>query len=153
MPKEKSSTKNYSKFRPKNTQESPLGFNAPFSPTETENRTKNCRSETTSSFRESRATWDQAFVSAKTVNACQKMQCLMSPRTPNDFHWAPYHVLVSWFLGLFLGVGDQEQKKHSNIFLGLPMTISQMDVGLSSNLPGEKSSSKWMFHKFGGKFP
>ena len=116
MPKEKSSTKNYSKFRPKNTQESPLGFNAPFSPTETENRTKNCRSETTSSFRESRATWDQAFVSAKTVNACQKMQCLMSPRTPNDFHWAPYHVLVSWFLGLFLGVGDQEQKKTLKYF-------------------------------------
>eukprot|EP00434_Breviolum_minutum_P038060 symbB.v1.2.033757.t1/scaffold4238.1/size42579/1 len=22
------------------------------------------------------------------------MQCLMSPRTPNDFHWAPYHVLA-----------------------------------------------------------
>lgn len=99
------------------------------------------------------ATWNQAFVPAKTVNACQTLEGLMFPRTPNDFHWAPYHVLVSWFLGLFLGVGDQEQKKHSNIFLGLPMTISQMDVGLSSNLPGEKSNSKWMFHKFGGKFP
>jgi len=36
----------------------------------------------------------QAFVPAKTVNARQTLEGLMFPRTPNDFHWAPYHVLA-----------------------------------------------------------
>lgn len=71
---------------------------------------KYAAAKTTERFRESCATWDQASVALMSVNACQMLQGLIFPRTPNDFQWANYYVSVSWFLGLFLGVGDQEQK-------------------------------------------
>ena len=71
---------------------------------------KYAAAKTTESVRDSCATWDQANVALMRVNACQTLQGLIFRRTPNDCHWANYYVPVSWFLGLFLGVGDQEQK-------------------------------------------
>jgi len=36
----------------------------------------------------------QASVALMSVNACQMLQGLIFPRTPNDFQWANYYVSV-----------------------------------------------------------